>query len=297
MGTQLRRISILFFSISLLIAFTNCQKKDTGGEFGGGLEEAPPTGGGSTSFDPNGNYDPAAGLDEMDNALGQIQPENGEEASAINSARDTVSAFKNAWGQYQPNGMSNSQIQQFLQAYAEAQRKAQETAQLLQNIERLRFLAWAYWAFAVKWPVLEYYKASTKKFFYTTSRAEANQNAVPGGYAFRRIAFNVCNTSNPTVAHRAQEMGCTADLYRCYFAQDDDHFLSRRSNCEGKTVEGVIGKIFPKKKTGVADLKEVRFYHKKNKTHFHTINPTTITKLRKDRANWRYEGVQGFPIN
>jgi hypothetical protein len=63
--------------------------------------------------------------------------------------------------------------------------------------------------------------------------------------------------------------GYTA-LYRCYVPHDDHHFMSSDSNCEGYTIDGLMGYVAANPATGLVPL--YRFYHAAKIDHLITTD-------------------------
>jgi len=114
--------------------------------------------------------------------------------------------------------------------------------------------------------------------FLTLSYSEA-ASVGSGAYNFEGTAFKVW---------AAPLDGNMIPLYRCNDVRNTDHFVSKASNCEGKTYEGVYGYVSSIPRTGYVPI--MRYYKSSTTDHLITTNPNEGIGLIN-------EGIIGYAPN
>lgn len=79
----------------------------------------------------------------------------------------------------------------------------------------------------------------------------------------------------------------TTGLYRCRIKNTSFHFLSNQANCEGQTVEGLLGYVH---KTQAAGTKAI-YRCRSGNDHLSTLTPKECTN-----AKFTIEGTQGYAL-
>lgn len=111
------------------------------------------------------------------------------------------------------------------------------------------------------------------KHFMTLTYFEA----ASAGWNFETTGFHLFPSGGP---------GYSA-IYRCYNAAAVDHFLSRDRNCEGYSIEGVIGYASAGPARGLVTI--YRFYKPGTKDHLITVNPS-----EGSNNGYTNEGILGY---
>ena len=117
------------------------------------------------------------------------------------------------------------------------------------------------------------YRFLKGKHFMTLSYTEAASN----GWTFETTGFHLFPSGGP---------GYSA-IYRCYNLAATDRFLSTSSNCEGYSVEGLVGYASAGPATGLVPI--YRMYRASIKDHLITANPSEGTN-----NGYVSEGILGY---
>lgn len=120
-------------------------------------------------------------------------------------------------------------------------------------------------------PVFRFYKYP--QHFMTRSYSEA----AGAGFIFETTGFRL---------YQASGSG-RAPLFRCFNSSNGDHFVSTQANCEGLSVEGILGYAATSQVGNLVPL--YRFYKVSTADHLTTINYSEGVN-----GGYTYEGVLGY---
>jgi len=120
--------------------------------------------------------------------------------------------------------------------------------------------------------------------FYSPSRHHLltlnKDEGIANGFAYEQIAFKV---------HSDALDSNMIQIYRCYNAGGDDHFVSTKATCEGYKFEGAYGWISSADRAGFTPL--YRFYSG------HSDHLATTNYAEGVNAGWIYEGILGYVLS
>ena len=143
------------------------------------------------------------------------------------------------------------------------------------NVGQTVMRNWTYPAGIV--PVYRFTKTNaTTDHLFTLTEQEGIGAAIAGQYSYEGFGFSVYTT----------ELAGTHPLYRCQ-SGTASHFISEQINCEGYTLQSLLGYVSTSQTSTTVPL--YRFFNSHNGSHLETIDYAEGTG-----AGLTYEGILGY---